>query len=219
MKKRQIILKTILIFLAAFVIFLLCFGRAIPSYISKGNNVYPDSYYLQMNKEIFYRQTLNNCGPYSVMAVMNILRDEEEDPEVLASQMKWRIYKNFTFPQGVVNQLHENGIKTKEYVLKGKSEKEKINWIKETVSQKKPIICLIKVHQVLHYVTVLGYDENGFMLYDSMQEKEPDNQRKTIIDKECREGNRYYTYDEFLQLWNGGGYKLFFRNWAIVCSL
>ena len=219
MKIRKIILKTILIFLAAFVIFLLCFGRVLPSCISKGNNVYPDSYYLQMNKEIFYRQTLNNCGPYSVMAVMNILRDEEEDSELLASQMKCRIYKNLTFPQGVVNQLHENGIKTKEYVLKGKSEKEKINWIKETVAQKKPIICLIKVHHVLHYVTVLGYDENGFMLYDSMQEKDPDNQRKTIIDKECSEGNRYYTYDEFLQLWNGGGYKLFFRNWAIVCGL
>ncbi len=219
MKKRKMVLKTILIFFAAFVIFLLCFGRAIPSYISKGNNVYPDSYYLQMNKEIFYRQTLNNCGPYSVMAVMNILHDEEKDPELLARQIKWRIYKNLTFPQGVVNQLHENEIKTKEYVLKGKSEKEKINWIKETVYQKKPIICLIKVRHVLHYVTVLGYDKNGFMLYDSMQEKDPDNQRKTIIDKECTEGNRYYTYDEFLQLWNGGGYKLFFRNWAIVCGL
>ena len=64
-----------------------------------------------------------------------------------------------------------------------------------------------------------GYDENGFMLYDSMQEKNSENQRKTIIDKECKEGNRYYTYDEFMQLWNDGGYKLFFKNWAIVCSL
>ena len=27
------------------------------------------------------------------------------------------------------------------------------------------------------------------------------------------------TYDEFMQLWNDGGYKLFFKNWAIVCSL
>ena len=98
------------------------------------------------------------------MAVLNILRDEEKDPEILSKQMKWRIYKNLTFPQGVVNQLHENGIKTKEYVLKTKSNEDKINWIKETVFQKKPIICLIKIHHVLHYVTILGYDENGFML-------------------------------------------------------
>ncbi|WP_191013770.1 hypothetical protein [Treponema zioleckii] len=57
------------------------------------------------------------------------------------------------------------------------------------------------------------------MLYDSMQDKSSENQRKTIVDKTCKAGNRYYTYDEFLQLWNDGGYKLFFKNWAIVCSL
>jgi hypothetical protein len=172
-----------------------------------------------MDKNLFYRQTLNNCGPYSVMAVINILRDEKKDPEILAKQMKWRVHKNLTFPQGVINQLHDNGIKTKEYVLKWKSDQDKINWIKETVFQKKPIICLIKIHHALHYVTILGYDKNGFMLYDSMQEKNSDNQRKTIIDKECKEGNRYYTYNEFMKLWNDGGYKLFFKNWAIVCSL
>lgn len=121
-----------------------------------------------MDKNLFYRQTLNNCGPYSVMAVINILRDEKKDPEILAKQMKWRVHKNLTFPQGVINQLHDNGIKTKEYVLKWKSDQDKINWIKETVFQKKPIICLIKIHHVLHYVTILGYDKNGFMLYDSM---------------------------------------------------
>lgn len=219
MKKRKIIFNVISILLVASALFLLCFGRAIPSYLKKRNNFLPNSYYLKMNKNLFYRQTLNNCGPYSVMAVINILRNEEKDPEILSKQMKWRIYKNLTFPQGVINQLHENEIKTKEYVLKGKSELDKINWIKETISQKKPIICLIKIHHVLHYVTILGYDENGFMLYDSIQEKDSENLRKTIIDNNCIEGNRYYTYDEFLQLWNDGGYKLFFKNWAIVCSL
>ena len=219
MKKRKIIFNVISILLVASALFLLCFGRAIPSYLKKRNNFLPNSYYLKMNKNLFYRQTLNNCGPYSVMAVINILRNEEKDPEILSKQMKWRIYKNLTFPQGVINQLHENEIKTKEYVLKGKSELDKINWIKETISQKKPIICLIKIHHVLHYVTILGYDENGFMLYDSIQEKDSENLRKTIIDNNCIEGNRYYTYNEFLQLWNDGGYKLFFKNWAIVCSL
>ncbi|MBQ5383008.1 MAG: hypothetical protein IIU46_00995 [Treponema sp.] len=36
---------------------------------------------------------------------------------------------------------------------------------------------------------------------------------------ECKAGNRYYAHDEFLKLWNDGGYGPFFRNWAIVCSL
>ena len=115
MKKRKIIFNVISILLVASALFLLCFVRAIPSYLKKRNNSLPNSYYLKMNKNLFYRQTLNNCGPYSVMAVINILRNEEKDPEILSKQMKWRIYKNLTFPQGVVNQLHENGIKTKEY--------------------------------------------------------------------------------------------------------
>ena len=172
-----------------------------------------------MNKDLFYRQTLNNCGPYSVMAAVNILREEEKDPEILSKEIKWRIYKNLTFPQGVVNLLHKYKIKTKEYILKSKSDDEKIQWIKQTVSKENPIIVLIRVHHVLHYVTILGYDEKGFMLYDSMQEKNSENQRKTIVDEKCIEGNRYYSYEEFIKLWNDGGYKLFFRNWAIVCKI
>ena len=170
-----------------------------------------------MNPNLYYRQTYNNCGPYSVMAVVNILTKEEKDPELLSGEMGWRISKNLTFPQGVLDQLHENGIKTKEYILSNKSKQGKIEWIKQTLSQGRPIICLIKIHHVLHYVTLLGYNEDGLMLYDSMQEKSSDDQRKTIVDEKCAAGNRYYTYDDFIQLWDDGGYKIFFRNWAVVC--
>ncbi|MCR5606518.1 MAG: C39 family peptidase [Treponema sp.] len=218
MQKIKKLLIYILLILFVFSLLLLCFGRGIPSFIPKPDKIFGDKYYLKMDRNLFYRQTMNNCGPYSVMAVINILQQENKEPEILAKEMKWRIYKNLTFPQGVVNQLHENGIKIKEYVLKHKSDEDKIDWLKETVFQGKPVICLIKIHHVLHYVTVLGYDENGFMLYDSMQEKNPENQRKTIIDNNCLEGNRYYSYKEFIQLWNEGGYKIFFRNWAIVCG-
>jgi len=31
-------------------------------------------------------------------------------------------------------------------------------------------------------------------------------------------GNRYYKNNELINLWNNGGYKIFFKNWAIVCS-
>ena len=201
------------------VIFVLFFGRAVPSFTVKAGTNFTESHYLKMDRNLFYRQTVNNCGPYSVMAVINILSRKEKDPELLAEQTGWRIYKNLTFPQGVVNLLHQNGIKTREYVLKIKSDSEKINWIKETVCKNKPVICLIKINHVLHYVTILGYDQNGFMLYDSMQEKDGENPQKTVIDENCVEGNRYYAYDEFMKLWNDGGYKLFFRNWAIACSL
>ena len=56
------------------------------------------------------------------------------------------------------------------------------------------------------------------MLYDSLQEKQNENTRKTIIDKKEYMGNIYYANNELINLWNSGGYKIFFKNWAIVCS-
>lgn len=216
MKKRNIILLSIYLFLFLILVFLIIFGRAVPSKISISSN--KQSNQLFMNTDLFYRQTINNCGPYSVMAVTNILKNEINDPERLSKEMTWRIYKNLTFPQGVVNLLHKYNIRTKEYNLNGKTYNQKIDWLKTSIDNETPVILLIKIHHILHYVTVLGYDENGFMLYDSMQEKDPEKQRKTIIDENAIAGNRYYTNMELINLWNDGGYKIFFKNWAIVCS-
>lgn len=217
MKKRKIILLLASIILLGILIFLITFGRALPSKIFSSSN--KGTNYLLMNTDMFYRQTINNCGPYSVMAVTNILKNEINDPEKLSKEMTWRIYKNLTFPQGVVNLLHKYKVRTKEFNLNGKSDNKKIDWLKTNIDNGKPVVLLIKIHHVLHYVTVLGYDEKGFMLYDSMQEKNPENQRKTIIDENAIAGNRYYTNMELINLWNDGGYKIFFKNWAIVCSI
>lgn len=201
----------------AFFVFLLLFGRVLPSSIEK-YSIQCTHNSLRMDSNLFYRQTINNCGPYSVMAVKNILTEESLDPEQLAIEMKWRIYKNLTFPQGVVDLLHKYQISTKEYNLHSEPDVDKILWLKNRITEGKPVILLIKIHHVLHYVTVVGYDEEGFMLYDSMQEKLPGNPRKTICDEKCISGNRYYTNEELMSYWNEGGYLLFFRNWCIVCS-
>jgi uncharacterized protein YvpB len=152
------------------------------------------------------------------MGVINILKNEIKDPEILAKETKWRIIKNLTFPQGLINLLHKYNIKTKEYSLKIYSNNNKIIWLKNQIDKGNPIILLVKIKNIQHYFTVIGYDENGFMLYDSLQEKQNENTRKTIIDREEYMGNRYYTNNELINLWNNGGYKIFFKNWAIVCS-
>ena len=219
MKKRTKIFTRVLIILFILGISALAFLRAFPSLV---NPHAPDAqaYSIHMDEKLFYRQTFNNCGPYSVMAVTSILRNDEAapDPEVLAKQMKWRIRKNMTFPQGVISLLHDNKIKTKEYLLYLKSDSEKITFLKEQVSHDTPVILLIKQHGILHYVTVLGYDENGFMLYDSMQEKSTDDPICTIRDEKATNGNRYFTYQDLLDQWNKGGVKFAFRNWCVVCK-
>jgi predicted double-glycine peptidase len=181
-----------------------------------GNNIKSINY-LKISDDIFYRQTLNNCAPYAVMGVINILKGKKEDPEQLAKETKWRIIKNLTFPQGIIDLLNKYQIKTKEYSLKLYSNEDKTIWLKNIIDDGNPIILLVKVKGIQHYFTIIGYDNNGFMLYDSLQEKQEYDSRKTIIDREEYSGNRYYTNNELMDLWNKGGYKLFFRNWAVVC--
>jgi len=198
---------------------LLLFGRTFPSLgiKFKTNTITTNS--LKIDRNIFYRQTLNNCGPYSVMAVINILKQETIDPEILAQEINWRIYKNLTFPLGIGDLLKKYNIETKEYVLWSYNEDEKISWLKNMIDEGKPIILLIEINHIKHYFTVLGYDEKGFMIYDSLQNKRIDNQRMTIIDKEDYVGNRYYNSEYLIRLWNDGGFKIFFQNWALVCNI
>lgn len=213
-RKRILFALFILLLLG---IFALAFLRSFPSLMRIENPKDP-SYTLPMDEALFYRQTYNNCGPYSVMAAVNILTGEKLDGETLAAEMKWRIRKNLTFPQGVVQLLHKYKIRTKEYVLWAKSDSEKAAFLRSQILHGTPVILLVKVHGVLHYVTVLGYNENGFMLYDSMQEKSAENPRYTIRDESVASGNTWLCDSDLISLWNKGGVKFAFRNWCIVCN-
>ncbi|MDR2718808.1 MAG: C39 family peptidase [Treponema sp.] len=211
-------IRIFFVILLIVLVFGIIFLRSIPSFGIKFNENNNLMNYLKISDEIYYRQTLNNCAPYAVMGIINILTGEIKDPEMLARETKWRIIKNLTFPQGLIDLLHKNNIKTKEYSLKIYSNNERIIWLKNQIDNRNPIILLVKVKNIQHYFTVIGYDKNGFMLYDSLQEKQNENTRKTIIDKKEYMGNRYYTNNEIINLWNDGGYKIFFKNWAVVCG-
>lgn len=206
-----------IVFNIIFICFIISFLRIIPSIGIKINEDNKEINYLTISSDVFYRQTLNNCAPYAVMGIINIVKGKQKDPERLAQETKWRIMKNLTFPQGLIDLLHKHEIKTKEYSLKLYSTENKISWLKSVIDNGNPIILLVKVKNIQHYFTVIGYDNNGFMLYDSLQEKQDTNSRKTIIDKKEYAGNRYYTHNELIELWNSGGYKIFFKNWAVVC--
>jgi hypothetical protein len=111
--------SVVIIFTIILSVFITLFLRIVPSVgvkISR-NNINPINY-LTISKDVFYRQTLNNCAPYAVMGVINVLKDEKKDPEQLARETKWRMMRNLTFPQGVIDLLHKYQIRTKEYNLK-----------------------------------------------------------------------------------------------------
>lgn len=215
--KKKIYIPIFILFTITLI--LLLFGRAIPTQIKKLNSTEYSTNSLTISNDIYFRQTLNNCAPYSVMAVINILLNEKIDPEILATETPWRIYKNLTYPQGVIDQLKRNNIKVKEFTLSKLDYDTKKIWIKNQIDLGHPIILLIEIHHVKHYITIIGYNENGYMVYDSMQDKLKSNPRYTINENVSLQGNRFYTSAELNKLWNDGGYKIFFRNWAVVCSI
>ena len=122
-------------------------GRVFPSIGLNTKENHRQKNILAMS-DIYYRQTFNNCAPYSAMAAINIITKKEIDPELLARETGWRIKNNLTMPQGLIQVLHKHGIKTKEKVLSCYSDAEKINWIKNTVDEGKPIILLIKIKKI-----------------------------------------------------------------------
>ncbi len=216
--KKRYTIPIVLLILSIIIINSL--GQFIPSLFVYINDEVLAKKSLKISKDIFYRQTYNNCAPYSVMAVINILKNEKADPELLAKETPFRIRKNLTYPLGVSKQLRKNKIKAKKYVLWHLSDKKKILWLKTQIDLGKPVILLIKLKcGVRHYFTVLGYDEKGFMIYDSYQAKSKRNPRKTIDDNINLAGNKYLKYEELLKLWNNAGYKIFFNNWAVSASL
>jgi hypothetical protein len=210
---------SIFIFLSIIVVVCLFLGRALPTFNANIVNNDNNYYSLRISKDIYYRQTLNNCAPYSVMAVINILQNKIVDPEKLASETTWRLTKNLTYPQGVLDLLAKYDIKTMEYILFSYNNNEKVNWIKNTISNDKPIIFMVGLKHVRHFFTIIGYDSEGFLLYDSYQDKSIKNPRKTKVDREEYPGNRYYSFEEFLKLWDKGGYFIFYNNWAVVCEI
>jgi hypothetical protein len=197
---------------------LLLFYRFFPSIGLKITDNNKAINYLNISKDIYYKQTRNDCAPYSVMAVLNILKGEVKDPQILVKETKWRSVLDLTFPQGVIDLLHKYGVKTEEYNLEIYSTEKKVAWLKNQIDDGKPIILFVKLQYSQHYFTIVGYDKNGFMIYDSSQESQDENPKMTKVDREEYAGNRYYTNNELINLWNKGGYFVFLKNWAVVCS-
>ena len=100
-------------------------GRVFPSIGLNTKENHRQKNILAMS-DIYYRQTFNNCAPYSAMAAINVITKKEIDPELLARETGWRIKNNLTMPQGLIQVLHKHGIKTKEAVLSCCSDNEKL---------------------------------------------------------------------------------------------
>lgn len=179
---------------------------------SKTNN----NHEIYINDIIQIRQGLNQCGPASAMAIINAYTDEIIPLERINNDMGNRLGNNMTYPWGITNYLESQGIKSKYKILKLKTDKSKLEYLKKKLLENKPIIMLNDMDGILHYFTLLGFNENNdFYIYDSMQplDKSSTN-RRTIDSNGSKPGNITIDKETLFKRWKDAKYK--FINYLVI---
>lgn len=159
-----------------------------------------------------YRQSINSCGPYSAAAVIRITTKQNIDSEDLAKTTPWR-FRGYTLPFGVISGLKKYHVPTQEFIV-GLSDSDKLHWLKSNIGKGSPVILLIRKDGLLHYVTLLGYKENTFDMYDSLEDKGEDS--LTVDTNSDGAGNSTWTNEQLLSAWNQGGLFGLYKNYAII---
>lgn len=174
--------------------------------------VIPNMAELPYKSEWNFRQSKNACGPYSAAAVVRQLTSNEISSETISRATPWR-YHGYTLPFGVVQVIRNQGLSVNELIVTG-SDKDKIAWVHAQIAQQKPVIILGRKNGLLHYVTLLGFRQNQFTVYDSLEERGAS--EMTIDKNDTLPGNTNWTNDELLAFWSQGGVVGLYRYYAIV---
>ncbi|EEP59808.1 C39 family peptidase [Sulfurihydrogenibium yellowstonense] len=114
----------------------------------------------------FERQKSEFCGPASLSSVLRYygqnISQEEIAKSVYARNLKGALITDLE------NFAKEKGFKT---VLK----KSDIDEIKKFIDERKPVIALIDYGYLFitkpHYVVIIGYNDNGFIINDGYEER------------------------------------------------
>ncbi len=197
-----------LIVIAIFVIFFsLCFVFSpfrLPLVFS--NNSKTASKQLNWQAELNKKQSYNSCASYSTMAYLFAKKGMIADPELINKNISGKMSNNYTYPWGITRYLGKNKIKAKIYYHGLLSDKNRLAWIETKINQDRPVIILIGDRTYLHYITVLGYQDKTFQIYDSMEDGDQNGELA---------GNKTISKNELLKKWKSAVFKRFPINVAI----
>lgn len=178
----------------------------------------PEQAMIPYSSSLNFRQGYNDCGPFSAKAMINAVRGQNIPVKELKSKMKWRLKNNYSLPPGLEGLLKKYSIKIKTIKLGRLSDEQKIVELKRELCAGKPIILLIGVGKYQHYITLLGYDQKGFIIYDSLLKASPQNKIYTVDLNGALPGNNRLGYKELLNSWSMGGMYGFYEYYGIVGS-
>lgn len=145
------------------------------------------------------------CSAFSTAYVLRHF-DKEVDGGTLYSVMPHKMKSGYVYPKGVYDMLRSYGMKVK--YCRGN-----LNALKVDLQKENPVIVMIRVQKDkdwLHYVPVVGFDEEHVFLAESLSE---------LINCKNVLYNRRLRNEEFMQLWNTAMLKQpFYKNTYFVAK-
>jgi ABC-type bacteriocin/lantibiotic exporter with double-glycine peptidase domain len=139
-------------------------------------------------------QKKNDCSGYSVAYILrhyNISADGEE----IYVRMSNKTTDGYVYPKEIKKVVEKFGFKVR-YCAGN------INALKNEVSKGNPVIVFIRVkrnERWLHFVPVVGYDENNIFLAESLEE---------FVNCNEKHYNRKISNEDFKVLWNTSMLKM-----------
>jgi hypothetical protein len=183
---------------------------------------FPTNYKHTLNPKFNFRQSLNNCASFATAAAFNVFEDNKKDPQKIADEIGFRLKDRFTLPLGIENYFRDNNYNVEQNNLINQNEIEKINYLKSNLSQNKVGIIIIKLPNTswyyLHYITILGYDNEDFYIYDSLATKDKNNPQFTLDLNGDLPGNKSMKSDELIKMWDDGNILNYPKNYNIFVS-
>jgi hypothetical protein len=179
---------------------------------------FPKTYSLNLNPLNHFRQSLNNCGSYSVSGVLNVFDDKLVDPEKIAASIGFKLQDRFTLPIGLENYLKDQNMKVEISNAVALNENEKVGYLKSQLSKGKAGILLVKIPYspwyYLHYITVLGYDETDFFVYDSLAPRDGDSKYTVDLNGD-KPGNKSILNSKLIEIWDAGNILNYPKNYNL----
>lgn len=158
------------------------------------------------------RQSVNSCGPYSITNLMHITGKPYLSADSISQETPWR-YHGYTAPFGLARVLLNHGYSIEERIVDIPDE-ERIIWLKKRLTERKPVVMLGKKTAFQHYVTLVGYTNDSFHVYDPLEEK---GERDLTIDKNGdKPGNIDWSKEQLLTFWHDGGFYGLYRYYALT---
>lgn len=174
-------------------------GFVIPQFSKKN---YPPKYLIKKENSIDIQEGYK-CAAYSSAYIMRYFGMEANGDDlykIIPNKMR----NGYVYPKGILNLMKQKGIASS--YCKGN-----ISQLKQSISKGVPVIVHIKVYKNqkwLHFVPVVGYDEENFYIAESLSE---------LVNANNEHYNRKVAINEFEKLWNTRAMKMpLYRN-TYIC--